>query len=46
MFSSILSYLVSHRSAILATLVIVQNTHVFKGVGSSVLSALIALGGG
>jgi len=46
MLQSILSYLVVHRSAILATLVLVQNTHAIKGAGGSVISAIVAMLGG
>jgi hypothetical protein len=46
MFAKFFGYLVIHRSAILATLVVIQNTHTIKGVGSSVLNTFIALCGG
>jgi hypothetical protein len=46
MFSKFIEYLVLHRSAILGTLVVVQNTHAVKGVGGSVISALVSLLGG
>jgi len=46
MFSNFIPWLVTHRSAILATLVVMQNTHAVKGVGSSVISAVVALLGG
>lgn len=46
MFSDLAKYLVNHRSAILATLVLVQNSHVVKGVGAAVITALVTLLGG
>jgi hypothetical protein len=44
--ANFISYLVTHRSAILATLVVMQNSHAVKGVGSSVINMLVALAGG
>jgi hypothetical protein len=43
MFRSFISYLGLHRSAILATLVVVQNSGAIKGIGGTVLSAIVAL---
>lgn len=42
----IVEYVVAHRSAILATLVVMQNSHSVKGVGASIISAMVALLGG
>jgi hypothetical protein len=46
MFSETKQYLVTHRSAILATLVVLQNSHILKGLGGTVISAVVALLGG
>jgi hypothetical protein len=46
MFSQMKGYLVTHRSAILATLVVLQNSHTLKGIGGTVLAAIVALLGG
>jgi hypothetical protein len=46
MLKPIADWLVLHRSAILATLVVMQNSHALKGAGGTVVSALVALLGG